>query len=392
MKKIITVVTATRAEYGLLRPLIFGLKECGSFEVRIVVTGAHLAPEFGLTYQEIEKDGVEIHRKIDILLSGDSPAAISKSMGMALIGFADYFQEYPCDALIVLGDRYETMAVCMAAGSQRIPIVHLHGGETTEGAMDEAIRHSITKMSYLHFTSCETYRKRVIQLGESPERVYNVGALGVENCLHAPLMSVEELMKDLQFPLRAKEYAVVTFHPVTLEDNSAKEQIFSLVRAMEKFPKLSFIITKANADAGGRTVNRIWDRLAQTHPNWLVVTSLGMKRYLSALKGAAFMIGNSSSGILEGPAMKIPTVNIGSRQRGRIMAKSVFSCPPETEKIVQTMQFALSAEGQALAHDAENPFGDGNTSQKIVQALVKTFCSESKFLLDKKFYDVDFEV
>lgn len=392
MKKIITVVTATRAEYGLLRPLIFGLKECGAFEVRVVVTGAHIAPEFGRTYQEIEKDGLEIHRKIDILLSGDSPAAISKSMGMALIGFADYFQEHPCDALIVLGDRYETMAVCMAAGSQRIPIVHLHGGETTEGAMDEAIRHSITKMSYLHFTSCETYRKRVIQLGESPERVYNVGALGVENCLHAPLMSVEELMKDLQFPLRAKEYAVVTFHPVTLEDNSAKEQIFSLVHAMEEFPELSFIITKANADAGGRTVNRIWDRLAPTHPHWLVVASLGMKRYLSALKGAAFMLGNSSSGILEGPAMKIPTVNIGSRQRGRIMAKSVFSCPPETEKIVQTMQFALSAEGQALAREGENPFGDGSTSQKIVQVLVKTFCSDNKLLLDKKFYDVDFEV
>lgn len=392
MKKIITFLTATRAEYGLLKRLILLLEKNNLFEVRVVVTGAHLISEFGFTYKEIEKDGIKIHKKIDILLASDSTSAVAKSMALALIGFSDYFEQYPCDALIVLGDRYETLSVCIAAINNKIPIVHLHGGETTEGAIDEAIRHSISKMSAIHFVACEKYRKRVIQLGELPQNVFNVGALGVENVLKTDLFSISDLEENLNFSLINKKYSVVTFHPVTLEDNSAETQAHELVKAMDEFAEIQFIITKANADAGGRAINKIWDELAPSHKNWLVIESLGMKRYLSALKNASFMLGNSSSGIIEGPVMKIPTVNIGDRQKGRIMSRSVLSCPTETKKIIETIKIALSSEVQQIAREVECPFGDGETSIKIVKILEKTFAENSTIPVQKKFYDIKFKI
>ncbi len=385
--KIITVLTATRAEYGLLRPIIRALMECGEFDVRIVATGAHLSPEFGLTYQEIEKDGLKIDKKIEILLSADTPSAISKSMGMALIGFADYFAEASPDALLVLGDRYETMAVCCAAMNERIPIIHLYGGETTEGAVDEAIRHAITKMSYLHLTSTETYRRRVIQLGEDPERVFVVGAVGVENAMHTPLLSRKALQESLGFCLD-RQYAVVTFHPVTLEDGGAEQQFSELLSALDAYPDMQYIFTKANADQNGRIVNRMMDEYADTRSNVVSFPSLGVSRYLSALKYAAMVIGNSSSGLLEAPSFGIPTINIGDRQKGRLRAESVIDCEPERAEICRAIEKAQSAAFREHCKKVINPYGDGRTTKKIV-AAVRRMMAADYIDLKKKFYDIE---
>lgn len=384
MKKI-TVLTATRAEYGLLRPVIHALTACGDFDVRVVATGAHLSPEFGLTYQEIEKDGVEIDKKIEILLSADTPSAISKSMGMAMIGFADYFAQSAPDALLVLGDRYETLAVCCAAMNERIPIIHLYGGETTEGAVDEAIRHAITKMSYLHLTSTEAYRRRVIQLGESPERVFTVGAVGVENALRTPLLSREALQESLGYSLDSP-YAVLTFHPVTLEDSQTEQQFSELLSAMDAHEDMQFIMTKANADQNGRIVNRMMEEYAAARPNVICFSSLGMSRYLSALKYAAMVIGNSSSGLIEAPSFGIPTVNIGDRQKGRLRAQSVIDCEPEREAIRKAMEKAGSVKFQEICKNVSNPYGDGRATKRIVDAVFRMF--ERPIDLKKKFYDL----
>lgn len=353
--------------------------------MRVVATGAHLSPEFGLTYQEIEKDGVPIDKKIEILLSADTPSAISKSMGMAMIGFADYFAESAPDALLVLGDRYETLAVCCAAMNERIPIIHLYGGETTEGAVDEAVRHAITKMSYLHLTSTEAYRRRVIQLGESPERVFTVGAVGVENALRTPLLSREGLQDSLGCRLDSP-YAVVTFHPVTLEDSRTKQQFSELLAAMSAHRDMQFIMTKANADQNGRIVNRMMEEYAMNRPNVICFSSLGMTRYLSALKYAAMVIGNSSSGLIEAPSFGIPTVNIGDRQRGRLRAESVIDCEPEREAIYKAMEKAGSAEFQNICKHASNPYGDGRATEKIIDAVLQMFGKPID--LKKKFYDI----
>lgn len=384
--KSITVLTATRAEYGLLSPIIHALKACGSFEVRVVVTGAHLSPEFGLTYREIEKEGIEIDRKIEILLSSDTPSAISKSMGMALIGFADYFAERRPDALVVLGDRYETLAVCCAAMNARVPIIHLYGGETTEGAVDEVIRHAITKLSYLHLTSTEEYRKRVIQLGESPDRVFTVGAIGIENALKKKLLSKQELADSLGLALE-RPYAVITFHPVTLENNSAKQQCRELLKALDMHPEMDYIITKANADADGRIINKMLDDYSLTHDNVSVYESLGAVRYLSAVKSACMAIGNSSSGLLEVPSFNIPTVNIGDRQKGRLKAASVIDCDPKAEEISQSIERAQTIEFREICETVTNPYGDGDTSKKVVDAIVNMMSSEID--LKKKFYDIE---
>lgn len=384
--KSITVLTATRAEYGLLSPIIHALKACGSFEVRVVVTGAHLSPEFGLTYKEIEKEGIEIDRKIEILLSSDTPSAISKSMGMALIGFADYFAERRPDALVVLGDRYETLAVCCAAMNARIPIIHLYGGETTEGAVDEVIRHAITKLSYLHLTSTEEYRKRVIQLGESPDRVFTVGAIGIENAMKKKLLSKRELADSLGLALE-RPYAVITFHPVTLENNSAKQQCRELLKALDIHPEMDYIITKANADADGRIINKMLDDYSLMHDNVSVYESLGAVRYLSAVKYSCMAIGNSSSGLVEVPSFKIPTVNIGDRQKGRLKAASVIDCDPKAEEISQSIERAKTIEFREICETVTNPYGDGDTSEKVVNAIETMMSSEID--LKKKFYDLN---
>ncbi|MDD3137790.1 MAG: UDP-N-acetylglucosamine 2-epimerase [Lachnospiraceae bacterium] len=392
--KRICILTATRAEYGLLKNIILKLQKTDEFKVNVVATGMHLSSDFGLTYQEIEQDGIILDKKIDILMSSDSKSAISKTMGLALIQFANYFEESKPDILMVLGDRYETLAVCIAAMNQQIPIVHLYGGETTEGAVDEAIRHAITKLSYLHFTSTEEYRKRVIQLGEAPERVFCVGAMGIENIMSESLMSLKELEESIGFSLDNK-YAVVTFHPVTLEDGNEEEQINELFGAFDEILGQeeifdSLIITKANADTGGRIINKLIDKYAEKHPKQIFsIESLGMRRYLSALKYCTMVIGNSSSGLVEAPSFGIPTINIGDRQKGRIKSDSVFDCHPQKNDIVKTIRYALSMEGQEIVRKSKNPYGDGITSDKIVDDLQKVF-EQKDIDLKKKFYDISF--
>lgn len=386
MRKSICVLTATRAEYGLLKPIISKIIEKNVLDVKIVVTGAHLSPEFGLTFKEIEGDGFQIDEKIEILLSSDTPSSISKSMGLALIGFADYFTKTKPDMLIVLGDRYETLAVCCAAMNQRIPIAHLYGGETTEGAIDEAIRHAITKMSYLHFTSTEVYRHRVIQLGEDPERVFNVGAIGIENIMNIRLMNRDELSESLQFMLD-RPFAMVTFHPVTLESNSIQTQLSCLLSVCANHPELKYIFTKANADTNGRIVNQMIDLFVSQHTNAIAFESLGNLRYLSALKYCEFVLGNSSSGLIEAPCFGIPTINIGDRQKGRLKAESVIDCIPEVNEINNALKIALSDEFKKRANKAINPYGDGKTSIYIVKEIMNIF--ENRTInLKKKFYDL----
>lgn len=386
MTKKICVLTATRAEYGLLKPIIIRLRSIPEFDVRVVVTGAHLSPEFGLTYREIEQDGINIDEKIEILLSNDTPAAVSKSMGLAMISFADYFAKQKPDMLVVLGDRYETLAVCCAAMNEKIPIAHLYGGETTEGAVDESIRHAITKLSYLHFTSTEEYRRRVIQLGEQPDRVFCTGAIGVENVREVKLLSKAELELSINFKLD-KPYAVVTFHPVTLENDNSAEQLKALLGICKKQKAMKFIFSKANADANGRIINQLLEEYVKENPDAVVFDSLGAVRYLSALKYSEMVIGNSSSGLIEAPSFGIPTINIGDRQKGRAQADSVISCEPVPEEIEKAFNLALSKEFKNKAANTANPYGDGNTSQKIV-GRVAEFLLNDKIYLKKRFYDI----
>ncbi len=387
MKKKISILTAARSEYGLLKPVIKKLLTISEFDVRIAVTGAHLSPEFGFSCQEIEEDGITIDEKIDILLSADNPQGISKSMGLALISFADYFARIKPDLLILLGDRYETLAVAIAAMNQKVPIAHLYGGETTEGAIDEAIRHAISKMSYLHFTSTEKYRKRVIQLGENPERVFNVGALGVENILHEPLLDIGELEKLINFPLD-KPYAVITYHPVTLDNSDVKVQIEALLEVLKRNKNLKYIFTKANADANGRIINQMLEHFVAENNNSVLFSYLGVTKYLSLVKYSSLIIGNSSSGIIEAPSFGIPTINIGDRQKGRITADSVINCQPNQSDIEQALKLALSPEFQLKAKNTVNPYGDGHTSEKIVN-IIKKFLMNEKVDLKKRFYDCE---
>lgn len=381
-------MTATRAEYGLLKPIIKKFCKEPKIDTRVVVTGMHLSTEFGMTVKEIEQDCINIDRKIEILLSSDTPVAISKSMGLAMISFAEYFDESRPDALMILGDRYETLAVSVAAMNACIPIFHLHGGETTEGAIDEAVRHAITKMSYLHFTSTEKYRSRVIQMGEAPDRVFSVGAMGVENALHIELMKKEELEESIHFRLGEK-YAVGTFHPVTLEKHTAEEQVEALIKAIEKRPDLMWLFTKANADSNGRIINERLQEYSDTHTNLRLFNSLWMRRYLSSLKYAKFVIGNSSSGLIEAPSFKIPTINIGDRQKGRIQGETVLNCAPESDEIEHAIETVMTPKFQEKVKYAVNPYGNGNTSDLIIN-ISKDFLINNKINIKKKFYDLTF--
>lgn len=384
----VCVLTTTRADYGILRPLLFALSKDDSLELRLAVTGTHLSEKFGMTVEEIEADKLPIDARIPIFPgNGDTPADISRAMGEASAGFGAYFQTRRPDMLVVLGDRYEVFAVCAAAVSACVPIAHLSGGETTEGAIDECFRHCITKMSYLHFTAAEVYRKRVIQLGEAPERVFCVGELGVENALHEKLLSPGELEASLEFPLFQKHYVVTTFHPVTLEPGSAGTQLEELLAAMTERTDLNFLITKSNADAGGQGINKRLDVFAEENSHCLVVASLGMRRYMSALKYAHCVLGNSSSGLVEAPSFGIPTINIGDRQRGRIQAESVINCRPERADILRALELAGSPDFRRLAAKTVNPYGDGNTSGKICR-IIKDTLRSGKIDLKKNFYDI----
>jgi GDP/UDP-N,N'-diacetylbacillosamine 2-epimerase (hydrolysing) len=385
MNKKICILTATRAEYGLLKPVIKKLRLDKSFDARLAVTGAHLSEDFGMTWQEIEQDKIPIEIKIDILTAENTKAGTSVEMANALIKFTDYFQTSRPDMLLLLGDRYETLAVAISAMNLNIPIIHLYGGETSEGAADEGIRHAITKLSYLHLTSTESYRQRVIQLGESPDRVFTVGALGVENILNESLISKKELENKLEFYLDMP-YGLVTFHPVTLEDDYAENQINELLMACEEQKNMKYIFTRANADANGKKINRIIEKFTKKHNRMILVSSLGMINYLSAMKYCTLVMGNSSSGIIEAPSFKVPTINIGDRQRGRIQAESVINCLPIKEDIIKSMNKALSTEFQNSLENVVNPYGNQDTSDKIV-SIIKEIMIIKTVNLKKKFYD-----
>jgi GDP/UDP-N,N'-diacetylbacillosamine 2-epimerase (hydrolysing) len=386
MRKI-CIFTGSRAEYGLLRGVLQKIATEPTLQLQILASGMHLSPEFGMTIQEIRADGFKPDETVEILLSSDTPAAICKSMGLAMIGYGEALQRLKPDMVVVLGDRFETF--CMAAAAQvcRVPLAHIHGGETTEGAIDEAFRHSITKMSHLHFASCETYRQRIIQLGEAPDRVFNVGALGVENIRRMSLMERNELAGSIGFNLE-KPYFLVTFHPVTLEKDTSEGQFQSMLDALDAFPGFNVIFTKANADTDGRVINRLIDEYAERQSErCLAVTSLGVLRYLSAMKYATAVIGNSSSGIVEAPSFKIPTINIGDRQKGRIQAVSTLNCLPNADAIRQTIGRGLSPAFQASLSDISNPYDRPDTCSTIVGLLEKT---DIFAITGKTFHDIKF--
>ena len=385
--KRIGIMTGTRAEYGLLKPLMQEINKDNDLELYLIVSGMHLSPEFGMTYKEIEEDGFEINAKVEMLLSSDSPAGISKSIGLGVIGFADEFQRADLDMLILLGDRYEALSAAISAMVMRIPIAHLHGGELTEGAIDEGIRHSITKMSYLHFTSTEEYRRRVIQLGENPERVFCVGAIGVENIKKINLMTKEELERSIHFEID-ENTVIVTYHPVTLENNTVEEQFLNLLEVLDRNPKIRMIFTKANADTNGRIVNELIDKYAaQNSERACAFVSLGQKRYLSALKYCRIVIGNSSSGIIEAPSFGKPIINIGDRQKGRICADSVINCGYTQQEIQQAMETALTEEFENKASNCRNPYEKENTAANII-SVIKDYLLNDKIKLKKGFYDI----
>lgn len=385
--KRIGIMTGTRAEYGLLKSLMQEINKDNDLELYLIVSGMHLSPEFGMTYKEIEEDGFQINAKVEMLLSSDSPAGISKSIGLGVIGFADEFQRADLDMLILLGDRYEALSAAICALVMRIPIAHLHGGELTEGAIDEGIRHSITKMSYLHFTSTEQYRNRVIQLGENPERVFYVGALGVENIKKINLMTKEELERSIHFEID-ENTVIVTYHPVTLENNTVEEQFLNLLEVLDRNPKIRMIFTKANADTNGRIVNELIDKYAaQNSERACAFVSLGQKRYLSALKYCRIVIGNSSSGIIEAPSFGKPIINIGDRQKGRICADSVINCGYTQQKIQQAMETALTKEFENKASNCRNPYEKENTAANII-SVIKDYLLNDKIKLKKGFYDI----
>ncbi len=382
--KNITIVTGTRAEYGLLRPLIKKLEASNDFILRLVVTGMHLSPEFGLTYKEIEEDGVKIFCKIDTLLSSDSSEAISKSIGLGLVSFSDFFKNQETDLLIILGDRTELLSVSIAAMIKGVPIAHISGGETTEGAYDEAIRHSLTKMSYIHFTATAGYTKRVIQLGEAPERVFNVGAIGIDSIKNLKLLSRDEFQKSIAFPLDKKNL-LVTFHPVTLEKESAEQQFRAILDSIDKFTETNIIFTKPNSDKGGRIISKMIDDYVKTNKEKSVsFDSLGQLRYLSALQFVDAVLGNSSSGIVEVPYFKIPTINIGDRQKGREMPLSIINCEPSESEITSSLELAFSEEFKTSITNVASPYGDGTATDKIFEVLKKLDIKSVK----KTFYDI----
>ncbi|MCF6310126.1 MAG: UDP-N-acetylglucosamine 2-epimerase [Sulfurimonas sp.] len=383
-KRKICVVTGTRAEYGLLYWLMKEIEADKDLVLQVIVTGMHLSPEFGLTYKEIEKD-FKINKKIDIQLSDDIATGICKSMGLAQIGFAEAYNDLKPDLLVVLGDRYEIFSATTAATISRIPIAHLHGGETTQGAFDEAFRHGITKMSHLHFTATDEYRNRVIQLGEQPDRVFNVGGLGIDNIKKLKLLSKEEFEKSIDFKLNKKNI-LVTFHPVTLENSTAKEQFAELLNAIDELRDTNIIFTKANSDTDGRVINRMIDEYVSNNSDKAIeFTSLGQLRYLSALQYVDAMVGNSSSGLLEAPSFKVGTINIGDRQKGRIMADSVINCSSDAKSIECAFSKLYSNEFTKVLQDVENPYGSGGASEKIKECI-KSFNIDN--ILKKSFYDI----
>lgn len=378
--------TGTRAEYGILSNLMRLINQDDDLQLQIIATNMHLSPEFGLTYKEIERDGFTIDKKVEMLLSSDTSVGTLKSMGLATIGFADALDELRPDLVVILGDRYEMLAAAQSCMISRVPIAHLYGGEITEGAYDDAIRHAITKLSHLHFTSTEEYRNRVIQMGEQPERVFHVGSLGIDNILHEGIIPLEELEESLNFKF-GEQFLLVTFHPVTMEQGTASEQCGALLKALEEvLPRYKVLFTLPNSDTDGRDILKLIQEFVKEHPeDSIAVTSLGKKRYYSALKHASAVVGNSSSGLVEAPTMHIPTLNIGNRQKGRCRGASIVDCEASHESIRNGLYKALSKEMREVAKSSENPYYKIETLGQIFQTI-KSYLLEN--LTVKSFYNL----
>ena len=380
----ICVVTGTRAEYGLLRWVMDGIKKSNILNLQLIATGMHLSPEFGLTYREIENDGFHINRKVEMLVSSDTKEGLAKSMGLGLIGFADALGALKPDMLLILGDRFEIFSVAAAAMVARIPVAHLHGGEATEGLIDEPIRHSVTKMSHLHFVATEEYKNRVIQLGEQPDRVFRVGGLGLDNIVNLSLLNMRALEASLDFKLGPKNL-LVTFHPVTLEESTSAEQMAELLAALDELTDTHIIFTMPNADSDGRVLFKLIEQFVADHPCAKSFISLGQLRYLSCIAHVDAVVGNSSSGLIEVPSFKKGTINIGDRQRGRIKADSVIDCKPTKHSILETIEKLYSLQFQEILKNVLNPYGTGGASARIVKKLEKVNLDN---ILKKKFFDI----
>jgi GDP/UDP-N,N'-diacetylbacillosamine 2-epimerase (hydrolysing) len=379
------VVTGSRAEYGLLYWLLKEIQATPEFDLQIAATGMHLSPEFGSTYQKIENDGFIINEKVEMLLSSDTPSAISKSTGLGMIGFADAYNDLKPDLLIVLGDRYEIFAATTVAMFAKIPIAHIHGGETTQGAFDEGIRHSITKMAWWHFVASEEYKNRVIQLGESPSRVYNVGGLGVDSIQKSNLLSKKELTNRMGIKF-SKKNLLITYHSVTLEDGTSQKYFESLLNALKELKDAYLIFTLPNSDSDGRVIKRmIKDFIANNGERSISFTSMGSLNYLSTLQFVDGVVGNSSSGLAEAPTFKIGTINIGDRQDGRMKAESVIDCNPDQKSITTAIKKLYSNRFQNKLKTVSNPYGNGKATEKIMKILKKTKIPDE---LKKEFYDL----
>jgi GDP/UDP-N,N'-diacetylbacillosamine 2-epimerase (hydrolysing) len=385
MKRKICLVTGSRAEYGLLKPLLEGVHDDEDLQLQLVVTGMHLSREFGLTYREIEEDGFSIDAKIDIRLKLDNAAGVASSMGYALVGCTKAYEQLNPDIVVVLGDRFEILSVAIAALISKIPLAHINGGELTEGAFDDSFRHSITKMSQLHFTSTESYRSRVIQLGEHPDRVFNVGALSIDAIQKTDFISKETLERDLKFKFN-KRNLLVTFHPVTLDGDAFRDQFNCLLAALDAQEDTQLIFTKTNADSGGRAINQMIDEyVAARKQKAIAFTSLGYRRYASLMRLVDAVIGNSSSGIVEAPYFKIPTVNIGDRQKGRMRVPSIIDCLASKESITKALKYLYSQESKDKVQQTVNPYGDGSSASAI-KNILKTY--DLRDILKKRFYDL----
>jgi GDP/UDP-N,N'-diacetylbacillosamine 2-epimerase (hydrolysing) len=384
VKRKICVVTGTRAEYGLLRRLIALIKSSPDLELQLIVTGTHLSKKYGETYKDIELDGFHIDRRIDLVLVSDTPVGLAKSTSLGLMGFADAFDSLSPDLLLVLGDRFEILSAVIAAMFARIPIAHLHGGELTEGLIDEAIRHSVTKFSHLHFVATEEYQNRVIQLGENPKHVFNVGGLGVDAIKNIKLLEKSELEASLGLKFKEKNL-LITFHPVTLEKNTSLEQMNELLNALSEFKDTCLIFTMHNADTDSHAIFKAIEEFVSLNPNAHVFTSLGRLRYLSCIAQVDAVVGNSSSGLAEIPTFKKPTINIGDRQKGRVQCKSVINCNPTKNDIKRAIENSYSKEFRHKMSDVVNPYGDGGSSERILNIL-RTANLDG--LIKKAFYDL----
>lgn len=384
-KRKICVITGTRAEFGIMYWLIKEIHDDPELELQLVVTGMHLSPEFGLTFKEIEKQNLPILKKVEVLMSSDTPVGVSKSMGLTTISFAEVFQEIKPDICLVLGDRFEIFSAVSAAMTARIPVAHLHGGEATEGLIDEAIRHSITKMSHLHFVATKEYANRVIQLGEQPDRVFNYGSPGIDNIYKLNLLSKKNFEKSIEFELGQLNF-LVTFHPVTLEGETSEKQFTELLNALDKFENAKIIFTMPNSDTHGRVIIDLINKyVAENKNRSIAFQSLGQLRYLSALKYMSAVIGNSSSGLAEVPSFKIPTINIGDRQKGRLKAESVIDCQPEDKDITKSINKAVSKDFKKVLAKVVNPYGDKGASLRIKEELKN---HDITGILKKKFYNL----